>query len=152
QKMVLQAAYDSLKQEFNRISYLLLPSGDNPLGEFARPISSKFGKSEADVRGLLKEMDEAIKSGNLPKGWSHYTELKSKLSLISSELLAVIGGAYLVKAEIDDVGDFDQGKRLATMSFSRKAQALVKDLADRSGMGWGSVLIVGEERLGHTEA
>ncbi len=159
QKTVLKTAYEGLEQELSRISYLLKPIKNHPLGEYAERIQSKFVESKSAVQNALREIKQALdgKGKSLEEGWCSYMKLKTELMpSLSSELLAVIGGVYLIKANLDHVGDFEgdfsQEDRKPTMSFSEIAQILVEDLAKRGGKGWAPVLIVGEERLGYSVA
>lgn len=159
ERTVLNTTYLSLTQELSRISYLLKPIKDHPLGEYAERIQSKFVDYRSAAQNALREMKQAIDGNDksLEDGWSAYLKLKTELMpSLSSELLAIIGGVYLIKANLDHMGNFEgdsgQQDRQPTMSFSEMAQTLVEDLATRGGKGWAPVLIVGEERLGHSVA
>jgi len=158
EKTVLNATYESIDQEHKRISYLLKPTKDHPLGEYAQRIKGKFAESQSQVQIALLEIKQAIDGKkSLEDGWKSYARLKTELMpSLSSELLAIIGGVYLIKAKLDHMGDFDgesDGKSSNTpLSFSEMAQMLIEDLNGRGGKGWAPVLIVGEERLGHSVA
>ncbi len=158
EKTVFNASYESINQEIDRILYLLKPTKDNPLGEIVERIHSKFRETQSQVQNARRELRQA-KDGqkSLEDGWKSYTRLKTELlPILSSELLAVLGGVYLTKAKLDHMGDFDgksgSGSSDMPLSFSKMAETLVDDLARRGGGGWAPVLIVGEERLGHSVA
>ncbi len=156
QKTVLMATYEAIKQEYNRISNLLY-GDDNPLASYVTTVRGKFNDPMSDARILIGEIEKAIQGGNLKEGWDKYVELKTRLMpVLSGELLAIIGGVYLMQAQLDDprenLESLIEEDRKNPLSFSRMAKELVKDLADRSGKEWESVLIVGEEFFRHSEA
>jgi len=151
---VLRTAYEASKQEFSRISDLLY--GKNRLEKYIHNIRGKFNARISYIDTLLEEIGKALDQGNLREGWDKYVELKTnKIPSLSSELLAVIGGVYMIEAHLDDaqerLGDITQDDFKA-LSFSDMARELVNDLARRSGRGWASVLIVGEEFFKDSEA
>jgi hypothetical protein len=161
-KAVLTVAYENLKKEFDRISFLLTPTIEqHPLGEFAAPIASQLGSFQGVIGGVLADIQSALEADDLQRGWELYTGLKTtQMPILANELLAVIGGMYLMNQRLDDVRrqalhDDDEDEELldagTTLSFSREATALVHDLAYRITKPWSSVLIVGEERLGYLE-
>src|SRR5262245_23934938 len=158
EKTVLQVAFDNLSQEFERISHLLTPTEDHPFGKYAERIGSKFPDYKSPVKNALKVIERALKGEtSLEEGWESYTRIKAELMpSLSSELLAIIGGVFLIQAKLDQVGNYDGASGDASsekpLSFTNMAEELVKDLADRGGKGWAPVLFVGEERLGHSVA
>jgi hypothetical protein len=158
---VLRVTYESLQHEFKRVQHLLHSENKELLGKNARDIGSKFGTAEGKVQQLLDTIDNLLKEASkdaietklrrdcLRDAWKQCIELKTELiPTISSELLAVIGGLY-IQGKLDNIRE-DEGDRF--LSFSHLAESLVRDLARRSAKDWGSVLIVGEERIGFTEA
>lgn len=145
----LMTAFQSIQQEYKRISDLLSLGPVGPLGQFAEPINSRFVDYMSEAQVLIDQIEQSLSKENLSEGWRLYVDLQSKLMpILSSELLAVIGGTYLIKQSLDVLGR-QPGD---TLSFSRIAQELADDLASRSGTTSGSVLIVGEERLGHSKS
>ncbi len=165
---VLETAYEALKEEYERIQSLLASEAKNPLSQYARVISAGFTQTISQVNSYLTEIDSKLKKlkasqlndesreGILKECWDDYFALRSILMpTLSTELLALIGGVYVRDKRLDDTRL--HGKDLLDdaanpISFSEMAEVLVKDLALRSGKGWESVLIVGEERLTFSEA
>jgi hypothetical protein len=158
EKTVLNVAYQSLNQELNRISYLLRPPEDHPFRKYADRIRSKFGASTSQVQNALGKIKQAIDGEtSLEEGWKSYVRIKTELMPnLSNELLASIGGFFLIHAKLDHVGNYDGASddtsSGAPLSFVNMAEMLVEELADRGGPGLAPVLIVGEERLGHSVA
>ena len=157
ERTVLKTNYESLNQELTRIVELLTPTKDHPLGEYIERIQDKFRETQDQITKALFDVSQAIDNSDEPLecAWRSYVDLKTNLMpSLSSEVLAIMGGIYLIKANLDHLRHFDDatGNEIAGMAlpFSNIAQGLVKDLSIRSGRGWAGVLIVGEERLGHT--
>ena len=167
---VLVTAYEVLQKEFDRIQNLLASGSNNPLGKYAGVISARFTDPMSQASIKLAQIERNLSRLNTPQEgtepespenilkecWDDYFALKSSLMpILSTELLAVIGGVYLREKQLDDTrvrlenSTYDAPE---PVSFSEMAELLVKDLAGRSGKGWESVLIVGEERLTHSEA
>lgn len=167
---VLETAYEALKEEYDRIKNLLESGTNNPLSQYATVINAGFTPTIAQVNNTISEIDSKLdklkvdQANNtqtpeeiLKECWQHYFALKNILMpTLATDLLAVIGGVYLRDKQLDDTRlrrkqdssyDFEN-----PISFSELAEGLVKDLANRSGKGWESVLIVGEERLTLSEA
>jgi hypothetical protein len=77
-----------------------------------------------------------------------------EMPTLASELLAVIGGTYLMREKLDEMSQPPaalQGggtREQSPMSFAKIATRLAIDLSTRARRPWGQVLIVGEERLG----
>ena len=152
QTSILEKSYRSLWQQFGRIEHLLTAGATNPLGHYAGTISGKFSKTDAAVRNLLDEMRRAIDEQRYADAWSHALELQNeKIPLLASELLAVIGGLYLIDGLLSEAWR-DSTQQQEYNAFARSARELIGDLRNRSGRPWSSVLIVGEERVGYTEA
>jgi hypothetical protein len=154
-KTTLRTAYLAVRQEYTRISALLSPIATgqlpHPLRNHAQKIKRLFSVSQSKALKLLRTIEDHEKNGRFQEGWRDYIELKTEvMPALSSELLAVIGGVYLHESELDNL--YAASSTASRRSFSDMAEELVEDLADRSGMGWESVLIVGDERLGHSEA
>jgi hypothetical protein len=172
--IVLRTAYIEIQREFQRIRGLLKLDG-HPLGEeYGKPISANFQNFETTAEHLLDDMKQAITSEEVATAWQKYVRLKTEvIPLLSSELLAIIGGAFLQVMSLDDirVGRADSpegvsesakgfsqrlvsraGLTTSTQSFSLIAKRLATDLGERSNKMWTSVLIVGEERIGYVKA
>jgi sugar-specific transcriptional regulator TrmB len=151
---VLRTAYEAIKQEFSRISNLLY--AQNPLEKYTNNIRGKFNDRISTVQTMLEEIEKAIDSNKPWEGWDKYVELKTELiPSLSSELLAVIGGVYMIEAHLDDPGEtlgYTADSVHKPLSFSDLAKELVGDLARRTGRMWASVLIVGEEFFKDSEA
>ena len=155
---ILRTAYYGLRGELERIQYWLTGSEELPLGKYAQPISSRLSDLQRDAATLLYQMGQAIEPPAPPAqgaadwqpdpeaAWSAYRTLKREvMPVLASELLAVIGGAFLMKDKLDTMGG-------TSLSFSDLAQTLVTNLGWRSKGGWESVLIVSEERIGYLQA
>jgi hypothetical protein len=68
---VLKTAHEALKQEFRRISHLLSPGKNNPLG-IRHPYQQQVRQAEARVRRLLDEVGKAIDDGRLKDGGANW--------------------------------------------------------------------------------
>jgi hypothetical protein len=144
---VLSTACRALKEEFERISSLLRVTDKKPLGGYADPISNMFDTFQSNAADLLEEIEEDIRRKQNRSAWEKYLRFKKEiLPTLASELLAVIGGVYIHQQGLDKMGSDD------SPSFSDLATAMVNELRERSNNTWGSVLIVGEERIGKPEA
>lgn len=160
QVAILQTAYEELKQEFDRIEKMFKYSGSKLLAEYLRKIGVAFDERIKTARDQLLEIRKQIDSGvpvEFEKAWEHYVKLRTEvLPPLANELLAVIGGAYLQQESLDSMrSPLTQGPGASTgdvLSFSTQSQQLVGILNENSRFGWESVLIVGEEYLGHSEA
>ena len=58
-KTVLRAAHEALTQEINRIKFLITPTADHPLGDYAHRIQTSFG-SLSEARNTLDQIKEAV--------------------------------------------------------------------------------------------
>lgn len=152
---VLSIAHEAIRQESERIEKLLDPKAENtlpsPLREHADIIRQRFSLALDTVRQKLQELEEAIRQSNIEKGWEHYASLRTNLiPTLSSELLAVIGGLYLHNQKLDSLPG-SSGQE-TPIQFSKLAGELIDNLNKCTGMGWKSVLIVGEEKLDYSNA
>jgi len=152
-KTVLRAAHEALTQEINRIKFLITPTADHPLGDYAHRIQTYFG-SLSEARNTLDQIKEAVAGRRSSQdGWKACVKLKGDLLLnLSNELLAVVGGIHIIEKELDRISDPSSPEGQSTLRFSAIAQSLVDDLNSRCGRGWAPILIVGEERLGNSVA
>ena len=152
---ILRTAYHGLDGELKEILRWLAGNSQLPLGNYAQRISGRLSHLESEATSLLDKMRKAIEpntqgSGvwqpNVEAAWNAYGKLKREIiPILASELLAVIGGAFLMREKLDIMGN-------SPLSFSSLAQTLVDNLAWRSKGGWESVLIVSEERIGYLQA
>jgi hypothetical protein len=159
---VLDIARTALEQEFRRMAYLVNPDERTPLGkEYARRVNECFNQFLSDASDLLEEIKDAEDS---IQAWENYARFRARLMpVFATELLAVIGGLYLIEKKLDNPlnaywvrGGLPAGDEERTSvldSFSRMAEDLVNgNLTYRTGRKWSSVLIVGEERVAYPEA
>jgi hypothetical protein len=165
---LLRTAYEAMKREYDRIAELMplekeIQENVEALQKLPKPLRSEvslirrvFNDTRVRASNLLSRIDSAEKQQELKEGWELYAELKSQvMPVLSNELLAVIGGIYLKDVHLDYLhylrkADDDQSVR--QRGFTEQAEQLIKNLADRSGMGWQSALIVGEERFSYSKA
>jgi hypothetical protein len=173
--VVLWSVYDSLQQELTRISNLIekksLPSKDEKhadgayervsfLEDYLDKVSDHFTSRIRTARNDLSTIRKKIRAGqsaDLAEAWNLCVKLRSEtVTPLSSELLALIGGAFLQATRLDSVRETpdDEGQTTAEhgLSFSDLSRDLVKALAEHSQLGSKPVLIVGEEYLGAGEA
>jgi hypothetical protein len=152
QTAILEKSYHSLTNQFQRIVRLLSIGPDNPLGEHFTTIGGKFSQSDATVRNLFIDMRRAIDEKRYDVAWEKAIKLQTDdIPLLASELLAVIGGLYLIDGLVSS-GWRDSPDQKEYNAFATTASELISDLKTRSGGEWRSILIVGEERVGYTEA
>jgi hypothetical protein len=163
QALVLRAAYEALKREFERIEKMLNFSSSELLAKYLRKIRGAFDDrltTASDELQMIRTQIEQIERGqpgDLEKAWAGYIQLRNEvLPVLANELLAIIGGAYLQERQLDSVrappADAPAAAEGGALSFSHQSQELVGLLNENSGFGWESVLIVGEEYFGHSEA
>jgi len=151
-------AYKELLREFLRVTRLL----DEPekllkkrdLADTIKKAAFEGAKNAISIS--LGEMQDAIKRKDLPTAWEKYSEIRTTLMpRLANDLLAMLGGLYVREQCLDNArqGQDPATGRAGALSFSVLAEELaIKDLNRRTGAGWNSVLIVGEERLAHSEA
>jgi len=157
---VLRTAHEALEKELKRIEDLLTLNDERMLGKYLGKIREAFFKRIGDARkDFLVPMESAIDRGqpaDLDEAWKLSIHLRTNvLPPLSSELLALIGGAYLQEKQLDSVkqqADQARPAQESDLSFSQLSQDLVTALAQHSYFGWEPVLIVGEEYLGGGEA
>lgn len=152
---LLRIAYEELKEEHRRIDELIrLNRPDNqphPLEPHAVTIYNKFANQVARVGNVLDDLKLALQSEDYPRAWEEYTRLRKDLMPpLSNELLAVLGGLYLLKNQLENMPGTRESE--LGLSFTTYARNLVTEMAENSATEWASVLIVGEEQLSHSEA
>jgi hypothetical protein len=152
---LMQIAYEELKEEHRRIDELIrLNRPDNqphPLEPHAVTIYNKFANQVARVGTALDDLGLYLQAEDYAKAWGEYTRLRKELMPpLSNELLAVLGGLYLLKEKLENMPGTRESEQ--GLSFTTYARNLVTEMADNSATEWASVLIVGEEQLSHSEA
>src|SRR3712207_4282003 len=120
---VLQTAYQALKEEVDRIQRLLNapPEGLRKLASLDEKdgtlLATKFGPFLTDAQNLLGQIENAIGHNDHVRGWKLYVELRTeKMPVLTSELLSVIGGAFVQEQKLDPISSVDAGQ-----SFSDRA-------------------------------
>lgn len=164
---VLEIARAALEQEFRRIEYLVDPDTGTPLGDYAATVNRRFRAFLTDASKLLDEIEQAAEDDDTALAWQKYAHFRSRvMPIFATELLAVIGGLYLMEKGLDNplnayweqrdflAGEMRGAARTPDLaSFSKMAENLVnRNLTYRTNRPWSSVLIVGEERVAYPEA
>lgn len=162
---VLEIARAALEQEFRRIQYLVSPKQGKPLGDYTKTVNQSFRPFLTEANKLLNGIGQAAENNDTALAWERYAQFRSNvMPIFATELLAVIGGLYLMEKGLDNPLNAywedpagSAGAGLAQMpdiaSFSKMAENLVNhNLTYRTNRPWSSVLIVGEERVAYPEA
>jgi len=168
---VIQATYQGVADELGRITRLL-NAGDQELSDEVDRLLSQ-GLGQALCQGLGKVRDRYIDSNDfnearaglnackelidqgdptsLATAWQQLELIKSRyIEQISQEILAVIGGLTLARRQLDFL-EYDPnllpdyGQYHGDISASTIATAITQQLAQKTGHGFESVLIVAEE-------
>ena len=105
QKSLLRSALAAAKKEQEVIEFWLNVNEAHPFGEkSAGNMNSRLNRWSQEVGDLLFDIEQDIKNDQLADGWHKYTELRrDHLARLSNELLAVIGGMYLMKNDLDSM-------------------------------------------------
>jgi|GEM_PF-2279023 len=165
---VLEIARAALEQEFRRIEHLVSPETGMPLGDYTETVNLRFRPFLTEASRLLTTIGQAAEGGDTRTAWQQYAHFRSHvMPIFATELLAVIGGLYLMEKGLDNplnaywerpgypAGAIEAGAARAPelTSFSKMAENLVnRNLTYRTSRPWSSVLIVGEERVAYPEA
>jgi hypothetical protein len=150
QKSLLRSALAATKKEQDVINFWLDVNDAHPFGtDAAGNMHSRLNRWSQEVAELLFDIEDDLKNDRLAAGWEKYTQLcRDHLARLSNELLAVIGGMYLMRNDLDSMS----GPGSRPLSFSAAASQLLADLAKRADRLTSSILIVGEERPAPTDA
>lgn len=143
---LLTDSYWTIAAELSRITALFKSSGE-PFRGHADDVRPRFDTPIGDLREKVSAIATAIREGKPGDGWNAYGEARGRLlPALANDLLAAIGGFYILDHELDDASV--PGEDNKPLSFSMLAQNLVKDdLKRRTSSEAFPVLIVGEERL-----
>lgn len=145
EKTILRLAYQSMQEEYNRIeSFLAQKSTSSPgskLGEYIQLIKVLLASEISNIEGYLNDLGKTNTIEEVENAWVAYKKLKKDLiPHLSKDLLALIGGAYLMDEKLDVMQPSDT-HGLPNQSFSELATAMIKELTQEME----SILIVGEE-------
>lgn len=150
---ILTLAYKSIQEEFKRINILLsLKSKSIPqskLGSYIEDLIKNFFNDQMEIiDGFLVDLSKTNTPEEIDRAWDAYVRLKTDLiPHLSKDLLALIGGAYLMDEKLDVIQPQDE-HGLPLQSFSELATEMIKELTK----GWESVLIVGEEDWSYSKS
>jgi hypothetical protein len=146
---MLRLVHAAAKEEYEHITFWLEPRESHPFGEEGDTIGKKLRPLSGEAGQLLEKIDQDIQNGDVAAGWATYTELRTEvMPRLSNELLAIIGGMYLMTQNYDGLVPRDP----RPVSFSKVARNLLKNLSQRADKVPGSILIVGEERVAPVQA
>lgn len=159
---VLWSIYESLKEELTRLKNLFLKNSIDAtdrriefLSKYLDSSNRYFGPRITEAFKSLGKIESAIKPGpkhNLAEAWKLCVELRAEVVALSSELLALIGGALLQTIKLDSIKEQPDNAPKTPVergpSFADLSTELVKQLEDHSNIILRPFLIVGEEYLG----
>jgi hypothetical protein len=151
----LEVALANAEREYEEIRFWL-DSKRSPFLEDAEAVDQKFSDIRGRAEERLIEMRLRLRDGETEEAWTCYAHFRNLvMPTLANELLAVIGGRYLMTMGYDNIRTRlpqQPHDPKSAVSFSMVARRLVSDLTRRSSRLPGSILIVGEERLGAAEA
>ncbi len=133
---ILVAQIDALIQNLDRIYNLLQNDKIEP--EFRNPIYGKFGLAINTRKYDLEKLKERVEGKNLTgaqlaEEWKKYTDVRVKGQRVFDQCLDFLGGVAVRRMELEE-------------GICSLAEDLVKYFAERTGVSWSSVMILGEER------
>jgi hypothetical protein len=160
EQAVLRLALEAAKQEYQHLDWWLVSREKHPFDADVPTIHQSLRQLANKASGLIKDIERALRTRKLPDGWASYAELcDDVMPKLANELLAIIGGMYLMAQKLDPLSPRDRqpgtghpvtGQQTADdvpVSFTKVARVLLENLAERAGRLRGStILIVGEER------
>ncbi|MEV6304792.1 hypothetical protein AB0M02_35645 [Actinoplanes sp. NPDC051861] len=155
--VVLRAGLAEAQRECVQIQLWLSERETHPFGGDSKSMDRALGSLLNEAWTLSRRARSELRAGKLSDAWATYAELQRHLPSLSTELLALIGGTYLMRNNLDDMRPrYDKDDELIgpdqPISFSEVARGLLNDLSSRAGKLNGSLLIVGEERQGPVPA